>query len=128
MASNKPALVAVAVRTKSPSPKGSPRTMTKHTLEDAGYQVLTAADGLEGLRVASTQRPAVVLAQAVMPKMNGRELVQLLKARSETGSIKVILISGADSEGGSDFHADDILPTPVDFAAMKATLASVLAR
>ena len=103
--------------------------MTKHALELSGYNVVTAADGLEGLRVAASQRPDVVLAEAVMPKMNGRELVQLLKARPETARIKVVLISGdaADRDRG-DFRADDVLSTPSDFDAMRATLASVLAK
>ena len=105
------------------------RAMTKHALELSGYNVVTAADGLEGLRVAASQRPDVVLAEAVMPKMNGRELVQLLKARPETARIKVVLISGdsGDRDRG-DFRADDVLPTPSDFEAMRATLASVLAK
>ena len=104
------------------------RAMSKHALEQAGYKVMTAADGLEALRVAGVQRPDVVLAEAVMPKMNGRELLQLLKARTETAGVKVILMSGGEVERGSDFRADDVLSTPVDFAAMKAALANVLTR
>ncbi|HUP45570.1 MAG TPA: response regulator [Thermoanaerobaculia bacterium] len=104
------------------------RAMSKHALEQAGYTVMTAADGLEALRVASTQRPDAVLAEAVMPKMNGRELLQLLKARSETAGVKFVLMNGGDTGHGSDFRADDVLTTPADFAAMKAALAAVLAR
>lgn len=104
------------------------RAMSKHALEQAGYKIMTAADGLEALRVAGAQRPDVVLAEAVMPKMNGRELLQLLKARPETAGVKVILMSGGDVDRGSDFRADDVLATPVDFTAMKAALANVLTR
>jgi CheY-like chemotaxis protein len=107
------------------------RAMARHALEQSGYAVLTASDGLEGLRVAGAQKPDVVLAEAVMPKMNGRELVQLLKSRSETAGMKIVLMSGANVgpfENASDFHADDFLQNPNDFAVMRATLASVLAR
>lgn len=106
------------------------RAMTKHALELSGYVVVTAADGLEGLRTAAVQRPDVVVAESVMPKMNGRELLQLLKARPETAGVKVILISAGSREQdrSSDFRADDVLETPSDFAAMRATLANVLAK
>ena len=104
------------------------RAMTKHALELSGYIVATAADGLEGLRMAASERPDVVLAEAVLPKMNGRELVQLLKARPETAATKVVLISTAPEKEARDFRADDILQTPSDFATMRATLASVLSK
>jgi len=107
------------------------RAMSKHALEQAGYVVLTAADGLEGMRMAASQKPDVVLAEAVMPKMNGRELVQLLKSRRETADVKIILMSsgaGGDVERGSDFRADEQLHDPADFNLMRSTLANVLAK
>lgn len=107
------------------------RAMSKHVLEQSGYVVLTAADGLEGLRVAASQKPAVVLAEAVMPKMNGRELVQLLKSRRETAGVKIVLMSGpagTESEHTTDFRADDFLRNPADFNTMRATLAQILAK
>ena len=84
----------------------------------------TDSDGIGGV-------PDVVLAEAVMPKMNGRELVQLLKSRRETSGMKIILMSGANSadiERGSDFRADDFLRDAKDLDAMRATLASVLSK
>jgi len=105
------------------------RAMSKHSLQQAGYSVLTAADGLEGLRTATQYKPDVVLTQAIMPKMNARELVQLLKSRRETADVKVILMSGSgDSERGSDFRADEIVRNPADFNDVRAALESVLAR
>ena len=107
----------------------SVRAMCKHELDQSGYTVLTAADGLEGLRIAASHKPDAVLAEAVMPKMNGRELVQLLKSRRETAGMKIILMSGANSadiERGSDFRADDFLRDATDFNVMRATLATVL--
>lgn len=106
------------------------RAMSRHALEQSGYTVMTAADGLEGLRIATANRPDVILAEAVMPKMNGRELVQLLKARSETAGVKIVLMSSESSDGAraGDFRADDFLQTPADFATMRATLENVLAK
>lgn len=105
------------------------RAMSKHSLQQAGYNVLTAADGLEGLRTATQYKPDVVLTQSVMPKMNARELVQLLKSRRETADVKVILLSdGSETERGSDFRADEVVRDSDDFNDVRAALASVLAR
>ncbi len=101
--------------------------MAKHSLEQAGYLVLTAADGLEGLRTATQKKPDVVLAEAVMPKMNARELVQLLKSRAETAKVKIILISsGGLSDKGADFRADEVIRDPANFNDLRTTLANVL--
>jgi CheY-like chemotaxis protein len=104
------------------------RAMARHALEQAGYAVLTAADGLEGLRTATQQKPDVVLAEGVMPKMNARELVQLLKSRSETAGVKIVLISSSGSaERGADFRADEVIAAPVNFDELKVALENVLA-
>jgi CheY-like chemotaxis protein len=90
---------------------------------------LTAADGLEGLRTATQQKPDVVLAEAVMPKMNARELVQLLKSRRETADVKIVLVSGSgEMERGADFRADDVVRSPIDFNDLRTVLANVLSR
>jgi CheY-like chemotaxis protein len=105
------------------------RAMAKHSLQQAGYSVLTAADGLEGLRTATQQKPDVVLAEAVMPKMNARELVQLLKSRRETADVKIVLVSGSgEMERGADFRADDVVRSPIDFNDLRTVLANVLSR
>ena len=103
------------------------RMTAKNALEQSGYIVVTASDGLEALRTSATIKPHVVLAEAVMPKMNGRELVQLLKAKPQTADVKIVLMSGAFSTGyGADFKADDFIQNPRDLAAMRDTVANVL--
>lgn len=104
------------------------RAIAKHALEST-YDVTTAADGLEAFRVALSQRPAVILAEAQMPKMDGRELVQMLKSRPETAAVKIVLMS-TNAENGSaagDYRADDFLRDPANVEALRATLANVLA-
>lgn len=104
------------------------RAMARHSLQQAGYDVITAADGLEGLRTASQQKPDVVVAEPVMPKMNARELVQLLKSRRETAGMKIVLLSGkGDQDAGADYRADDVVRNPGDFNELRTTLANVLA-
>jgi CheY-like chemotaxis protein len=109
------------------------RTMWRDNLGKSGFDVHTAVDGLEGLRLAMAEKPDVVIADASMPKMDGRELCQLLKSNQETASVKVILMTGiytteAPAESMTrEFEADEMLRKPVKFEAMKSALASLLA-
>ena len=105
------------------------RTMWRDQLHKHGYDVITAADGLEGLRLASAQKPEVVIADTQMPKMDGRELCQLIKSNEQTGGMKVVLMSGMQTaetprEG---FQPDEVLRKPVKFDALQSALANLLA-
>lgn len=62
-------------------------------LEINGYEVLTAADGLEGLTIAGSQCPCIILSDLRMPGLNGYELVERLQANEETRKIPVIISS-----------------------------------
>jgi CheY-like chemotaxis protein len=52
-------------------------------LEDAGYEVLLAGDGRAGLELIRTERPDLVITDALMPEMTGDELVEALVADPE---------------------------------------------
>ncbi len=62
-------------------------------LEAAGYQTVTAADGIEGLKQAAHQRPDLIIADVLLPRMNGFQLVEQLKSNPETNTIPVIMMS-----------------------------------
>ena len=71
----------------------SVRKFIGRMLEAAGYKVQTASDGEEGLRKATAASFQVIIADLEMPKMNGYELIQALRARPETKSIPVIILT-----------------------------------
>ena len=71
----------------------SVRKFIGRMLEAAGYKVQTASDGEEGLRKATAASFQVIIADLEMPKMNGYELIQALRARPETKSIPVIVLT-----------------------------------
>lgn len=98
------------------------------SLERAGYEVVSAADGLEALRVAIARQPEVVIAESSMPKMDGRELCQLLKSQEKTAHIRFILLmrAGDDAPRG-ELTPDEVLRKPVPVETLKATLAGLLA-
>jgi len=66
-------------------------TLTAY-LEDSGYTVLEAANGLEGLEVFNRARPDIVLADLRMPKLDGLGVIAAVKARSP--ATPVIAITG----------------------------------
>lgn len=67
--------------------------MLKQVLEDEGYSVTVASDGAKGFYYARTRRPALVLSDINMPKMDGCEMCRELKSDPETSDLPVILVS-----------------------------------
>jgi CheY-like chemotaxis protein len=70
-------------------------------LEDHGFRVLTANDGVRGLRVFREQRPAAVLTDIMMPEQDG--IGAIMEMRREGSGVKIIAISGAGRFGKTDF-------------------------
>jgi DNA-binding response OmpR family regulator len=86
--------------------------------EMEGYTVLTANDGVEGLEKARAERPDIVLLDIMMPRMDGLQVTEALKADDETKGIPIILLSAkaqaSDIQAGKDMGADDYLTKPFD--------------
>jgi len=66
----------------------------KKVLLSSGYRVETAGDGEEGLRLATSIKPDVVLLDMMLPKLGGLDVLLALKADRATASIPVIALSG----------------------------------
>lgn len=64
---------------------------TKLDLE--GFEVLLAGDGEKGLKLATDKKPALVLLDIILPKMDGFEVLKKLKAQAVTKDIPVILLT-----------------------------------
>ena len=95
----------------------------RSALDKQGFDVLTASDGLEGLRLAVAHKPAVVVAEASMPKMDGRELCQLIKSNPEASSVRVVLLTADErDEVARELGPDELLRKPVKFDALQAAL------
>jgi putative nucleotidyltransferase with HDIG domain len=62
-------------------------------LEDAGYSIFVAIDGLDGLNQAIHRRPDLIITDVLLPKMSGFQLVEQVKANPETSTIPVIMMS-----------------------------------
>jgi len=66
-------------------------------LRSEGYEVLTANDGVEGLKIAFSLKPDLILCDAVMPKMDGYGLMRAIKANPATARIPMILLTSKAS-------------------------------
>lgn len=66
----------------------------KRVLTSSGYQVELAGDGEEGLRLAASARPDVILLDMMLPKLGGLDVLRALKADNATRTIPVIALSG----------------------------------
>lgn len=67
--------------------------MYQKILSFEGYQVETAADGEEGWEKAKTLKPALILLDFMMPKLNGLQVLEKLKADPQTAPIPVLMLT-----------------------------------
>ena len=98
------------------------RRLLRQVLEQAGYDVLEAADGAEALSLAATCRVDLLLTDMTMPGLNGREVAERLRA--ERPDLKVIYMSGyAD---GALEQGVEVLEKPFTFDVLTAKVGGVL--
>ena len=100
-------------------------------LQAHGYDVLTAANGLEALEVAKRELPDLVLLDVKMPEMNGIDVCKQLRNHDQTAHIPVVLLTGYDPADGRVealmAGATDYLLKPIDFRALEQRLSVLLA-
>lgn len=72
--------------------------LIRHTvcryLEQRGFAVESATNGMEALDLLKTVLPDVIITDLMMPKMDGRELISTLKSSPATAGIPVVILSG----------------------------------
>lgn len=103
--------------------------MTQMWLQNAGYEVLTAEDGVEGLRRVYSSRPNLVLLDGVIPKMDGWEVCRRIRDMSDI-PVMMVTVKGqkADRLKGFVSGADDYITKPVDLSELVARVQAVLRR
>jgi two-component system chemotaxis response regulator CheY len=75
--------------------------LIRHTvccfLEEMGFEVESADDGVAALRLLAVQLPDLIVTDMQMPRMGGRELIARLKQHPDTASIPVVVLTGDKS-------------------------------
>lgn len=92
-------------------------------LEDEGFEVELASNGLEALTRIEQQLPDLVLTDLRMPEMDGNELCRRLADEPATSAVPVIVVSGVDDALPSTAaHARQVIRKPVASAALLAAI------
>jgi diguanylate cyclase (GGDEF)-like protein len=101
-------------------------------LRAVGYEVRLAGDGREALDTVAAWLPDLVLADVMMPNMDGFELTRRLRGDSRTATVSVIMLTArglsADKLEGFSVGADDYIVKPFDTPELMARIRGVLRR
>jgi CheY-like chemotaxis protein len=104
------------------------RMLAARAIAELGCQVMEAANAEEAFAVLESHHPVLVLTDALMPKLDGREMCRLIKTNPQTADIAVVLMSGLytasvyKSEAMSRFRADGYLTKPVEVDQLRKVL------
>ncbi len=99
-------------------------------LECAGYEVLVAYDGQEGLDKAKKEHPDLILLDLMLPKMNGYKICGLLKNDFRYSKIPIIMFTAraqeSDRKMSEDVGADAYITKPFEADALLSTIDGLL--
>jgi len=94
------------------------RENTEEILALAGYEVLTAANGRQGVEAAQNNRPDIIICDIMMPELDGYGVLHILSKKPETAAIPFIFLTAktekTDIRKGMNLGADDYLTKPFD--------------
>src|SRR5881628_1173170 len=108
------------------------RDMLSRRLQRKGYEVVIAIDGGEGVEMAHSQAPDLILMDMSLPVLDGWEATRRLKAAPETSAIAVIALTAhamaSDREKAMEAGCDDYDTKPIEFPRLLAKITSLLER
>ena len=107
----------------------SVRRYLEVTLQRSGYTVITAADGLEAMKIALSSQIDVVVTDAVMPNLSGRELARFLRSNPKLSHLPIVLLTGQENKDAAvaaEKLIDVFLYKPVRVEELKSCLNDLL--
>jgi len=104
---------------------------TSYILEKEGYEVITAQNGLEGLKKAKDSSPDLLILDVMLPGIDGFEICHSLRDEPQTADLPIVMFSAkgqqSDIATGLKMGADDYLTKPVDRIVLLDKVAGLLA-
>jgi CheY-like chemotaxis protein len=108
------------------------RDMLSRRLERKGHEVLIAIDGLQGIKLAQSQNPDLILMDMSLPVLDGWEATKQLKAAPQTSAIPIIALTAhamaGDREKCLQVGCDDYDIKPVEFPRLLEKIQMLLAK
>jgi CheY-like chemotaxis protein len=108
------------------------RENTTEILELAGYNVITANNGKEGISIATLEKPDVILCDIMMPEMNGYDVIRQLKSNPATLYIPFIYVTASAEKSevkiAMDMGADGYVRKPFDVSELIESINQALAK
>ncbi len=104
--------------------------LARDLLEEAGYSILQARNADEGIRLAFSRLPALILMDISLPSMDGLAATRVLKQDPQTRDIPIVAFTAHAMKGNRkkalDAGCDGYLPKPIDKSTFSATIAGLL--
>ena len=100
--------------------------IAEYTIRKMGYKVMSASNGRDAMAMIEKFSPSIVLTDALMPVVDGRQLCRLIKKTS--ARIKVVIMSGLYTnsryrvEALKEYEADEYLAKPINFQRLREVL------
>ena len=97
---------------------------------EKNYTVIEATNGKEGLLLALSKNPDIIITDIMMPEMNGKELCNLLKTNFKTSHIPIVMLTALveidDKLQGLETGADAYVEKPFNIEILKATINNLI--
>ena len=107
----------------------SVRRYLEVTLQRAGYDVITAGDGLEAMKLALSSPIDAVVTDAIMPHLSGQQLARFVRGNEKLARVPIVLLTGQENKAAAatlDDPIDAFLCKPVKAEELMSCLASLL--
>ena len=106
------------------------RDMLSRRLQRKGHQVLIAIDGAQGVELAGSYEPDIILMDMSLPVLDGWEATQQLKSAPETSDIPIIALTAhamaGDREKCLEVGCDDYDTKPIEFSRLLGKIQALL--
>ena len=103
-----------------------------YNLKKEGYEVLSAPDGMQGIKIAREEKPDLIILDVMMPKMDGMQVCHHLRQQPETKTTLIVFLTALSDENseirGLNTGADDFIVKPIKPAVLMSRVKAILRR